>query len=96
MAPSPAAWRLDPAQCAGPRGDVHYARITQRESVMLQQNVGSIDRTLRIVIGLVLLSLIFIGPRTWWGLVGVIPLATAMLKTCPLHTLLGVNTCPRS
>ena len=63
---------------------------------MLQHNIGTIDRTLRIVIGLILLSLIVIGPRTWWGLVGVIPLATAILKTCPLYSLLGVSTCPRS
>ena len=59
------------------------------------QNVGNIDRILRIVAGLVLLSLIFIGPKTWWGLVGIVPLATAFMRTCPAYSILGVSTCER-
>jgi hypothetical protein len=59
------------------------------------QNVGNIDRILRIVAGLVLLSLIFIGPKTWWGLLGIVPLATAFMRTCPAYSILGVNTCER-
>jgi hypothetical protein len=59
------------------------------------QNVGNIDRILRLVAGLVLLSLIFIGPKTWWGLVGIVPLATAFMRTCPAYSILGVNTCER-
>ncbi len=59
------------------------------------QNVGNIDRILRIVAGLVLLSLIFVGPKTWWGLVGLVPLATAFMRTCPAYSFLGVNTCER-
>lgn len=58
-------------------------------------NVGGLDRILRIVVGLVLLSLIFVGPKTWWGLVGVIPLATAFMRNCPAYSLLGVNTCEK-
>lgn len=61
----------------------------------MTHNVGTIDRMLRIVMGLVLLSLIFIGPQTWWGLVGVIPLATAFMRNCPAYSLLGVNTCEK-
>lgn len=61
----------------------------------MTQNVGNIDRILRFVAGLVLLSLIFIGPQTWWGLVGIVPLATAFMRTCPAYSILGVNTCER-
>ncbi|MGE0224061.1 MAG: DUF2892 domain-containing protein [Acetobacteraceae bacterium] len=58
-------------------------------------NVGGADRILRAVAGLVLLSLIFIGPQTWWGLIGIIPLGTAIIGFCPAYPLLGVNTCAR-
>ena len=63
---------------------------------MLKENVGSVDRALRVVVGLVLLSLIFAGPQTWWGLIGLVPLATAFLRTCPLYTILGISTCRRA
>lgn len=62
---------------------------------MLKVNVGNIDRALRIVLGLVLLSLVFVGPQTYWGLLGLIPLATALMKSCPAYTLIGVSTCKR-
>lgn len=62
----------------------------------MKANVGGIDRTLRIVLGLVLLSLVVIGPKTLWGLVGLVPLATGLMRFCPLYPLLGVNTCPRT
>lgn len=61
---------------------------------MFQNNVGGIDKILRIVVGLVLLSLIFIGPKTWWGLIGLIPLGTALLGNCPLYSIIGVSSCP--
>jgi Protein of unknown function (DUF2892) len=57
------------------------------------KNVGSVDRTLRIVVGLVLISLVFVGPATPWGWIGLIPLATALLGWCPLYTVLGIQTC---
>ena len=56
-------------------------------------NVGTLDRVLRVVIGLVLLSLIFVGPKTLWGLVGIIPLATAAVGFCPLYRIFGLRTC---
>jgi hypothetical protein len=59
---------------------------------MLKRNVGSVDRLLRIVIGLALLSLTVIGPKTMWGLIGLIPLGTALLSLCPLYSVLGVST----
>lgn len=61
---------------------------------MFKTNVGGIDRIARIVIGLVLLSLVFIGPQSLWGLVGLVPLLTGLMGTCPLYTLIGLNTCP--
>jgi len=58
-------------------------------------NVGTIDRTLRIILGLVLITLVFVGPKTMWGLVGIIPLATGLFATCPLYSVLGIRTCAR-
>jgi hypothetical protein len=58
------------------------------------KNVGTIDRVLRIVVGLALISIVFIGPQTPWGWIGVIPLATALMGYCPLYSLLGIKTCP--
>ncbi len=62
----------------------------------MPKNVGGIDRVSRIVVGLALLSLILFveGPARWWGLLGIVPLLTGLLQTCPLYTLLGFNTCP--
>ena len=56
-------------------------------------NEGSIDRIVRIVAGLVLISLVFIGPQTPWGWIGVVPLATGLIGWCPAYTLFGINTC---
>ncbi len=61
----------------------------------MQANVGKVDKTLRIVIGLVLISLVFVGPQTPWGWIGVIPLATALIGWCPLYKIIGVNTCKK-
>jgi hypothetical protein len=60
----------------------------------MKTNVGTVDRTLRIIVGLVLLSLLFIldGPARWFGLIGVVPLLTAFMRFCPLYTVLGVST----
>jgi Protein of unknown function (DUF2892) len=56
-------------------------------------NVGGIDRFLRAVAGLALISLVFVGPQTAWGWVGLVPLATAIVGWCPPYALLGINTC---
>jgi hypothetical protein len=61
----------------------------------MKQNVGGIDRTLRIIVGLGLISLVFIGPQTVWGWIGVVPLATAIIGWCPPYALLGINTCKK-
>jgi ABC-type polysaccharide/polyol phosphate export permease len=57
-------------------------------------NVGTIDRVLRIVVGLGLLSLVFFGPKTNWGWIGVVPLLTALIGFCPAYSILGIRTCP--
>ena len=56
-------------------------------------NMGSVDRGIRIVVGLVLIALVFVGPQTPWGWIGVIPLATALIGWCPAYSLIGVKTC---
>ncbi len=60
-------------------------------------NVGSIDRVLRVLVGLLLLSLIVLldGPARWWGLAGLVPLATGLMSYCPVYALLGVRTCAK-
>jgi hypothetical protein len=59
----------------------------------MQTNVGKVDRIIRIIVGLVLLSLIFVGPQTLWGLVGLVPLATALFGYCPAYSIFGIRTC---
>ena len=59
----------------------------------MTHNVGTIDRILRAGLGVLLIALVFLGPQTPWGWIGVIPLATAGLRFCPLYRLLGIRTC---
>jgi hypothetical protein len=68
----------------------------KRTRPMFKTNVGGIDRVLRIVLGLVLIALVFVGPQTPLGWIGLVPLLTGLLRTCPLYSLLGMNTCPRT
>lgn len=56
-------------------------------------NVGGLDRMLRIAAGVVILALGAFGPLGWWGLVGLVPLATGLVRFCPAYTLLGIRTC---
>ncbi|WP_146345952.1 YgaP family membrane protein [Phaeobacter marinintestinus] len=58
------------------------------------RNEGTLDRALRIIAGLILLALVFIGPKTLWGLVGLVPLITGLLGNCPVYQIFGFNTCP--
>jgi hypothetical protein len=62
---------------------------------MFKTNVGSADRLLRIVVGVILIALVFVGPQTPWGWIGLVPLATGLLRTCPLYSLVGINTCKK-
>ena len=58
----------------------------------MNKNIGAIDRSLRVIGGLIRISLVFVGPHTPWGWIGIIPLATALVSWCPLYSLLGINT----
>ncbi|WP_294229280.1 DUF2892 domain-containing protein [uncultured Shimia sp.] len=60
---------------------------------MFMKNVGGIDKVLRVVIGLVLIAGALLGYGTWMW-IGIIPLATALLGSCPLYTIFGMRTCP--
>jgi hypothetical protein len=61
---------------------------------VMKANVGSVDRILRIVVGLVLIALAATGTVGVWGWIGVVPVLTGLFKFCPAYTLLGMNTCP--
>lgn len=56
------------------------------------RNVGKADRILRVVVGLVVLGLVAVGPKTPWGWLGLIPLSTGLFGWCPLYSLLGIGT----
>lgn len=60
----------------------------------MKTNVGGIDRILRIVAGLVLITLAATGTVGMWGWIGVMPLLTGVFQFCPAYPLLGLNTCP--
>lgn len=60
---------------------------------LLPRNEHVVERVIRVVLGIGLLSLVFVGPQTPWGYVGLLPLVTGLLGSCPLYTLLGVSTC---
>ena len=64
------------------------------ESFMVN-NIGGVDRSLRIVVGLVLIALVFVGPQTPWGWVGLVPLLTGLVRWCPAYSLIGIDTCAK-
>lgn len=59
------------------------------------RNKANIDRGVRIVVGLALLAPVFVGPRTQWGWIGLVPLVTGAIGWCPAYTLFGIRTCHR-
>ncbi len=58
----------------------------------MHRNEGSLDRVVRVVLGAALLALVFVGPKTWLGLVGVVPLMTGIVGFCPLYRIIGIRT----
>lgn len=62
-------------------------------STFFATNEGTIDRTLRVILGLALLALTVVGPKTLWGLVGLVPIVTGLAGTCPIYSIFGLNTC---
>jgi hypothetical protein len=63
-------------------------------STLLRNNAGRADRIVRVIVGLGLLSLTAVGPHTAWGYLGLVPLLTGLVGTCPLYSIIGFSTCP--
>lgn len=59
----------------------------------MKVNEGGLDRVVRVIVGLGILSLAFVGPQTPWAYLGAIPLLTGIVGFCPAYALLGINTC---
>jgi hypothetical protein len=62
----------------------------------MKKNIHTIERVVRVALGLAILSLVFVGPKTAWGWLGLVPLATGILGWCPLYVLFGINTCGKN
>ena len=60
---------------------------------MFKVNEGTADRAFRAIVGIGLLAIVFVGPETPWGWLGIVPLATSLMGWCPLYSVLGINTC---
>lgn len=60
---------------------------------MFKTNASGLDRVIRALLGLGLISLVYFGPQTPWGWLGIIPLFTAAVGWCPLYQLFGITTC---
>ena len=58
----------------------------------MDKNEGKVDRILRLLLGLALLSLTLVGPQSLWGLIGLVPLLTGIVGFCPIYKILGMNT----
>ena len=61
----------------------------------MEKNIGSVDKTLRILVGLVLVALVFVGPQTLWGWMGVPVILIAVFGWCPLYKVLGISSCKK-
>lgn len=59
----------------------------------MKKNIHSVERIIRIVVGIALVSMAFVGPANLWFLLGIIPLMTGLVGWCPPYALLGINTC---
>ncbi|WP_210397336.1 YgaP family membrane protein [Motiliproteus sediminis] len=61
----------------------------------MQQNIGTVDKALRILVGLALIAMVFVGPQTPWGWIGVAVILIALVGMCPLYKILGISTCKK-
>ena len=76
------------------QADFIKTTFTIGEAVM-KQNIHNIERVIRVVLGLIILSLVFVGPKSLWGLVGILPILTGLIGWCPPYQLLGISTCKK-
>jgi hypothetical protein len=59
----------------------------------MKKNIGNIERGIRIAAGLLILSLAFVGPKSYWAYLGIMPLTTGLIGWCPPYAMLGISTC---
>jgi len=64
-----------------------------KEEQIMKRNIGSVERIIRIIAGIAVISLAFVGPKTAWAYLGIIPLATGLIGWCPPYALFGISTC---
>jgi hypothetical protein len=62
----------------------------------MKKNVNNIERVVRVVIGAAIVSLVFVGPQSPWGWLGLVPIATGLLGWCPPYAMLGISTCKKA
>lgn len=62
----------------------------------MKTNEGTVDRVLRVIVGLAVLALFFVieGPNRYWALIGAVPVLTGLLGNCPVYSIFGLSTCP--
>lgn len=77
----------------GPKSDELFIGVPVKD--FLAVTVHPVERVIRVLVGLALLSLVFIGPKTSWGWIGVLPLLSGLSGICPLYSVLGISTCPK-
>jgi hypothetical protein len=61
----------------------------------MKQNIHNVERVIRVVLGLIIFSLVFVGPKSLWGLIGILPIITGLIGWCPPYQLLGISTCKK-
>ena len=63
--------------------------------IAMKQNIHNVERVVRVAVGLIVLSLVFVGPKSLWGLIGILPIITGLIGWCPPYQLLGISTCKK-
>jgi len=75
---------------------VNFCRNERREEAVVTKNIGNVERVIRALVGLALIALVFVGPKSMWGWIGVVPLLTAALGWCPPYAIFGISTCRKT
>lgn len=63
---------------------------------IISANIGTVERAVRVIVGVAILSLTIIGPRTPWAYLGIVPILTGLSGWCPLYSVLGISTCKKT
>ena len=61
----------------------------------MKVNESKAERIIRVAVGVALLSMVVTGPQSLWGLIGIVPLMTGLVGSCPLYTILGISSCKK-